>query len=41
MALTSWRAFPFFATSQVPVPADDEGSYIFDVRSKSKSGEAH
>jgi hypothetical protein len=31
MALTSWKAFPFFIVSQVPVPADEDGSYIFDV----------
>jgi hypothetical protein len=31
MALTSWLAFPFFQASQVPVPADEEGSYVFDV----------
>ncbi len=32
MALTSWKEFPFFAVSQVPVPADEDGSYVFDVR---------
>jgi hypothetical protein len=32
MALTSWKQFPFFNVSQVPVPADEDGSYIFDVR---------
>lgn len=32
MALTSWKAFPFFQVSQVPVPADEDGSYVFDVR---------
>lgn len=31
MALTSWKTFPFFNVSQVPVPADDDGSYVFDV----------
>jgi hypothetical protein len=31
MALTSWKAFPFFTVSQVSVPADGEGSYVFDV----------
>jgi hypothetical protein len=31
MALTSWKAFPFFAVSKVPVPADGEGLYVFDV----------
>jgi hypothetical protein len=31
MALTSWKEFPFFAVSQVPVPADEDGSYVFDV----------
>jgi len=31
MALTSWKAFPFFTVSQIPVPADDDGSYVFDV----------
>lgn len=31
MALTSWKAFPFFQVSQVPVPADEEGSYVLDV----------
>lgn len=31
MALTSWKAFPFFTVAQVPVPADDDGAYIFDV----------
>lgn len=31
MALTSWKAFPFFQISQVPVPADEDGSYVFDV----------
>jgi len=30
MALTSWKQFPFFNVSQVPVPADEDGSYIFD-----------
>ncbi|KIW63995.1 hypothetical protein PV04_08955 [Phialophora macrospora] len=30
MALTSWKAFPFFGVSQVPVPADEDGSYVFD-----------
>ncbi|KAK4936271.1 Vacuolar protein sorting-associated protein 11 [Elasticomyces elasticus] len=30
MALTSWRQFPFFNVSQVPVPADEDGSYVFD-----------
>ncbi|EXJ84853.1 hypothetical protein A1O3_05528 [Capronia epimyces CBS 606.96] len=30
MALTSWKEFPFFNVSQVPVPADDDGSYVFD-----------
>lgn len=32
MALTSWKAFPFFTVSQVPVPADEDGAYIFEVR---------
>ncbi|KAK6384760.1 Vacuolar protein sorting-associated protein 11 [Exophiala oligosperma] len=31
MALSSWKQFPFFNVSQVPVPADEEGSYIFEV----------
>lgn len=31
MALTSWKAFPFFSAVQVPVPADENGSYVFDV----------
>ena len=31
MALTSWKQFPFFTVSQVPVPADEDGSYVFDV----------
>ena len=31
MALTSWKAFPFFTATQVPVPADNDGAYIFDV----------
>jgi hypothetical protein len=31
MALTSWMNFPFFNVSQVPVPADEDGSYVFDV----------
>jgi hypothetical protein len=31
MALTSWKEFPFFSVSQVPVPADEDGSYVFDV----------
>ena len=31
MALTSWKQFPFFTASQVPVPADEDGSYVFDV----------
>ncbi|KIW97935.1 uncharacterized protein Z519_01519 [Cladophialophora bantiana CBS 173.52] len=30
MALTSWKDFPFFEVSQVPVPADEDGSYVFD-----------
>ncbi|KAJ9613237.1 Vacuolar protein sorting-associated protein 11 [Cladophialophora chaetospira] len=30
MALTSWKDFPFFNVSQVPVPADEDGSYVFD-----------
>ncbi|KIW82030.1 hypothetical protein Z517_05057 [Fonsecaea pedrosoi CBS 271.37] len=30
MALTSWKAFPFFEVSQIPVPADEDGSYVFD-----------
>ncbi|RMD44921.1 hypothetical protein DV735_g85, partial [Chaetothyriales sp. CBS 134920] len=30
MALTSWKSFPFFTVTQVPVPADDQGSYVFD-----------
>ncbi|KIW12066.1 hypothetical protein PV08_09340 [Exophiala spinifera] len=30
MALSSWKHFPFFNVSQVPVPADEEGSYIFE-----------
>jgi hypothetical protein len=33
MALTSWKAFPFFNVSQVPVPAHEDGSYLFDVGS--------
>lgn len=32
MALTNWKAFPFFQVSQVPVPADEDGTYVFDVR---------
>lgn len=31
MALTSWKTFPFFTVNQVPVPADEDGAYIFDV----------
>ena len=31
MALTSWKAFPFFTASKVPVPADEDGTYVFDV----------
>ena len=31
MALTSWKAFPFFTVAQVPVPADEDGAYIFEV----------
>ena len=31
MTLTSWLEFPFFTASQVPVPADEDGSYVFDV----------
>lgn len=31
MALTSWKQFSFFTSSQVPVPADPDGAYIFDV----------
>ena len=31
MALTSWKSFPFFTVTQVPVPADPDGSYVFDV----------
>ena len=31
MALTSWKAFPFFSVSKVPVPADEDGTYVFDV----------
>ncbi|KIW34222.1 uncharacterized protein PV07_01014 [Cladophialophora immunda] len=30
MALTSWKSFPFFDVSQIPVPADEDGSYVFD-----------
>ncbi|ETN42149.1 uncharacterized protein HMPREF1541_04090 [Cyphellophora europaea CBS 101466] len=30
MALTSWKAFPFFTASKVPVPADEDGTYVFD-----------
>lgn len=30
MVLTNWKAFPFFTVAQVPVPADDDGAYIFD-----------
>ncbi|EXJ94412.1 hypothetical protein A1O1_02806 [Capronia coronata CBS 617.96] len=30
MALTSWKEFPFFNVTQVPVPADEDGSYVFD-----------
>ncbi|KAL2444139.1 Vacuolar protein sorting-associated protein 11-like protein [Exophiala dermatitidis] len=30
MALTSWKEFPFFDVAQVPVPADEDGSYVFD-----------
>jgi hypothetical protein len=33
MALTSWKAFPFFTVAQVPVPADEDGTYVFDVSS--------
>ena len=31
MALTSWKSFPFFTSSKVPVPADEDGTYVFDV----------
>lgn len=31
MALTNWKVFSFFTASQVPVPADEDGAYIFDV----------
>lgn len=31
MALTSWKSIPFFNVSQVPVPADEDGQYVFDV----------
>jgi hypothetical protein len=37
MALTSWKEFPFFSVSQVPVPADEDGSYVFDVSLKRRS----
>ncbi|KIX00050.1 uncharacterized protein Z518_10977 [Rhinocladiella mackenziei CBS 650.93] len=30
MALTSWKAFPFFNVSQIPVPANEDGSYVID-----------
>ena len=33
MALTSWKEFPFFSVSKVPVPADEDGTYVFDVSS--------
>lgn len=39
MALTSWKDFPFFNVSQVPVPADEDGSYVFDVRSDSNTAD--
>jgi len=34
MALTSWKQFPFFSVSQVPIAADEDGDYIFsnDIR---------
>jgi len=31
MALTSWKTFNFFTKSEVPVPADEDGNYPFDV----------
>ena len=30
MALTTWKTFPFFTVTQLPVPADEDGTYIFD-----------
>jgi hypothetical protein len=33
MALTSWKAFQFFSKTELPVPADEDGAYPFDVRS--------
>ena len=32
MALTSWKAFQFFSKTELPVPADEDGRYPFDVR---------
>jgi hypothetical protein len=32
MALTSWKAFQFFSKTELPVPADEDGCYPFDVR---------
>jgi hypothetical protein len=32
MALTSWKAFQFFSKTELPVPADEDGGYPFDVR---------
>lgn len=37
MALTSWKAFPFFSVSKVPVPADEDGTYVFNVSARSPS----
>jgi hypothetical protein len=34
MALTSWKEFPFFSVSKVPVPADEDGTYVFDVSAR-------
>ncbi len=31
MALTSWKAFQFFSKTELPVPADEDGGYPFDV----------
>ena len=37
MALTSWKAFQFFSKTELPVPADEDGHYPFDVRSSTAS----
>jgi hypothetical protein len=41
MALTSWKAFEFFTKEQVPVAADADGRYVFDVCGPSQHHGSH